>query len=211
MRSGRPPAVVTLDGNRRSSQRTDTLDDVGVERALAKPASPIHLLGGVLEDFDKDSTNDLSLLLGVVHTSELTEEAILRRDVNKLDVVPVGEVGADLLGLSVTQEAVVYKDACAALADGAPYRSDHRGVDAPRKFEYDSIFSDLLPNRDDLFLEEVPHVQFGDAPQIPSTKFRSTRHHAGCEPLLGGTALRKCRRRDSPSRRRASSPELATA
>src|SRR4029079_17440935 len=75
-----------------------------------EPADVAELARLVLEDADELAPDDLALLLGILDAVEQLEEPVLRLHVHERDVEVVAERLDDLLGLVLSQHAVVDED-----------------------------------------------------------------------------------------------------
>ena len=90
-----------------------------------------HRSNRLLEDTDERLADDLALLFGIGHTGQQLEEAILRLDVDEIDIEMRAEGLFDLLGLTGPEEAVIDEDAGQPVPDRLMDQSrGHSRVDA---------------------------------------------------------------------------------
>ncbi len=75
------------------------LDDIRVERSLRKPGDTFELRGLLEEHLPELLADDAPLLLGVGHTREERQEAVLGLHMYEIDVELVTERSHHLLGL----------------------------------------------------------------------------------------------------------------
>ena len=66
--------VVALDGDRWSAGEADTLDHIGIQRALRQEIGAADLLGLALEHIDEGLADELALGLGVGDAGKAVEE-----------------------------------------------------------------------------------------------------------------------------------------
>ena len=95
------------------------LDHIGIDCSLCEPVRSGQLASLFFKDFDKDTTNDLSLLFRVVDTGEFVEKTLLGIHADDLDAHVLGEHGHDLVAFTITQQSIVDKHAGQLIADRA--------------------------------------------------------------------------------------------
>src|SRR5215831_6421096 len=148
-----------LDRHRRAAGERHALDDVRIERALRQELGPAQLLGLLLEHLDKKRTDGLALGLGVALAGQRGKEAFACVDVDERDVEVTAEERYDLLGLVLSQQSMVHKDAGELRTNGFmdEYGRD-RTVDTAREAADDAPFADLGADFGDLARPEVGHA-----------------------------------------------------
>jgi hypothetical protein len=87
-----------------------------------------------LEDGDERLADDLALPLRLDHSPEPIEEPLRLVGVVHLEIVALPEIADDLLGLALSQHAVVHEDADQPRPQGPLQQERHdRGIDAARQ------------------------------------------------------------------------------
>ena len=125
----------------------ETLDHVGIERALAEKIGVPDRLERLFKHFDEGAADDLPLALGFDHALEPAQEKRAGVDDPEVDLeMPLVE-GLDGGALPLAQEAVVDKDAGELSADRlVQQRGGHRGIHAPREAEQHAGLAHLGPD-----------------------------------------------------------------
>jgi hypothetical protein len=141
------------------------LDHVGIEGALDEELDGVivrarvradDVAGGLLEDPDELSPDDLALLFRVTDPGERGQEAVLGIDDHQVDPGRVDEVLLDLLGLAGAQQAVVDEDTGQLVTDRAlDERSRHRGVHATGEATDDPRLTDRAAHLLDEFFDDI--------------------------------------------------------
>ena len=120
----------------------------------------------------KIAADDLALALGIGHALERLEKARAGVDGVQLQLEVAPENVLHLLALAFAEQAVVDKDALELVADRlVQQRRRDRRIDAAAEAEQHAIRADLAcaPPRRSISMKPCI-VQFGSAPQMPSTK-----------------------------------------
>src|SRR6266850_8573769 len=107
---------MALDGDRRAMAR-DTLDDIGIQRALRQPGECAPLAGFLLEDGDELAADALAFVFGVDHPFQLVQEAVAGINAHEAVAKDRPETLLHFRSLVGAQEAVVDEDAGQPLAD----------------------------------------------------------------------------------------------
>ena len=124
---------------------TVALEDIGVDGTLSEEFDSLDLLGFLLEDCDELGTDDLPLLLRVRDPCKFVEEAVCGIHIYEVCLHLVPEDVDDLLGLSLTEETVIYVNACEVLSDGFDEKCSHYGgVYTAGEGQKDLSVTDLL-------------------------------------------------------------------
>ena len=135
--------MVALDDG---SVASTGLDDIGVNGALSQEVHSANLLGLFLKDADKLLTDDLTLVLGLFHTSQLGQEAGLSVHPDEVHS-PLGESGLHLVALILTHEAVVHEHTGELTAHSLGQQSGtHGGVHAAGQGQQHLTVAHLLPD-----------------------------------------------------------------
>ena len=141
--------MVRLDGSARPLER-DTLDHVGIERALCQkhrraPQVLGNLLGGVFEDLDEGVADDLAFLLGLGHAGQAAQEQVRGIDGVEADVEMIAKGRLHLLPLAFAQQAVVDEDTGELVAQGlVQQHRRHRRIDPAGETQDHVLVADLL-------------------------------------------------------------------
>ena len=107
------------------------LDDVRIDRALREELHAGELLRFLVEDLDKQASDDLALRFRVRDARERREEASFGVDTNDPHAKMLGERAHDLVAFVESQQAMIDEDAHELVADRAMEQGgDHRRVDA---------------------------------------------------------------------------------
>ena len=106
--------MVCLDGRRAGRPR---LDYVRVQRALHQIAGVADRADRLLEDTDERLADDPPLLLRIGDTGQQLEEAILRLDMDEIDLEMRAKGLLDLLRLPCSEQPVVDEDTGQPIAD----------------------------------------------------------------------------------------------
>ena len=107
------------------------LNDVGIDGTLSQEVDTIELACFFLEYADELATDNLTLLFGVSHTFQQTEEAVSGIHINKICAKLVAEHFHNVFALSLAHETVVYVNANQILADSLQQKScNNRAVHA---------------------------------------------------------------------------------
>ena len=106
--------------------------------------------------------DDLALLLGIFHTLEQVEEAILGLDEVEVQVKVLAQVADHFLAFVEAQQTVVHEDAVQAMADGLVQQHGHHGgVDAAGKGADHVLVTDLFGHFLDHAFHEAGHAPVG--------------------------------------------------
>ena len=93
------------------------LENVGPDGSLCQELHAVELSRLVSEYVDELLADDMSLLFGIRDACELVKETVNRVDIDEVCVHLVAEYSDDLLGLALSEEAVVYVYGNQLLAD----------------------------------------------------------------------------------------------
>src|SRR5439155_17750472 len=108
-----------------------------------------------LENAYKFFADDFAFLLGIDDPRETAEESLSGVDIDEVDTESVGEVVPDLVGLTLTEQAVVHEDAGELIADRSmDKRSDRAGIDSAGHAADDTRPPDLGPDSLDGLFDE---------------------------------------------------------
>ena len=154
----RQTAHVVVRLNHLGRLRT-ALHDVGIDRTLTQEVDTVQLAGLLLKDADKLATDDLALLLGILHALELREEALRSIDIDQVGVELVAEYLNHILRLALAHQTVVYVYADELVANGLQeQRSQHRRIDTAREGQQHLLIAHLTTHKLHLVVDEVLHV-----------------------------------------------------
>ena len=132
--------VVALDDLARD---VETLDAVGIDRALGEPLRTRLLLGLGIEDLDEVAADDLALLLGVGDASEVGEELLGGIDTDDVETKTL-VVLHNVAELILAEHAVIDEDAGEVLADGFVEKDGgHARIDAAGEAEDHLVVAQL--------------------------------------------------------------------
>ncbi len=144
--------VVSLAG-----LRSGALDDIRVDGPLSEPPGILVLVRLFLKNVDEKAADDFAFALRIVHSGQSRKESFFGVDADDLDPQVLGKGGHDLIPLAQSQKSVVDKDAGELVADGPmDQRRRHRGVNAAREAEDDTVRTDLPPDAADGVLNDLP-------------------------------------------------------
>ena len=180
--------MVRLDRDGGPALRGRGLDHVRVQRPLHQEPDvpPLDVPRRVLEHVDEGVPDAAALLLGVLDSHELADEALARvHDPEIAQVRPEGPL--DLLALAVAQQAVVHEDARQPVADRAVHqRRRHGRIDAAREAtDGPSRGTDALPDPLHLVVDEVARRPIGRAAADPEQEVVQDLATARCVGHLG--------------------------
>ena len=121
------------------------LQNIRVNRSLSQEFDSLLLPRLLLEHADKLRADDLALLLRLLHTLQLVQEAVNRIHIHKVGVHLMAEHLHHLLRLPLAQKPMVHVDAHQLFADGLDQQGGHDGrIHSPRQSQKHLLVSHLL-------------------------------------------------------------------
>ena len=133
--------VVALD---HLTRVVDRLDDIWVNSTLAKPFCIGNLLSFLIEYLDEVTTDNLTFLFWVSHTSEVAIEALFSVHTNHIEAEAL-VVAEHVFKLVFAEQTMVHKDTCELVANSAIKQNGcDRTIHATREGKDNALITNLL-------------------------------------------------------------------
>ena len=125
--------MVALDCDAWPAGKTDAFDHIGIKRALGEEICPANLARLLLEQVDEGTADKFALLFGIGLSGKAGKEHLFCVNMHQRDVVMPFEEADDLLGLALSHQSVIDKNASKLVADGfMDQHCRHRGINPAR-------------------------------------------------------------------------------